>query len=132
MSGRRAVAALLCSLFIALPAAARADSEPIPGQYIVVLKDGASLDAALAEVAGLPGVHVVHVYGHALNGYAAQLPPAALTAVHADPRVDYVVQDRRGDVLVGKAKPPPPPTDPPWNTPQTLPTGIDREGGDLS
>lgn len=132
MSGRRAVAVLLCSLFVALPAAARADSEPIPGQYIVVLKDGASLTSAVASVTALPGVEVIHVYGHALNGYAAQLPPAALAVVQADPRVDYVVQDRRGDVLLGKAKPPPPPPPPSWDTPQTLPTGIDRADGDLS
>jgi subtilisin len=131
MSGRRAIVALLCSLFLALPAAAGADSQPIPGQYIVVLKDGADLTAALADVTDLPGAHVIHVYGHALDGYAAQLSPAALAAVQADPNVDYVVQDRRGDLALAKGRPPPPPP-PPWNTPQTLPTGIDRIDGELS
>jgi subtilisin len=133
MPRRRALVALLCSLFVALPAAAAAaaDTQPVPGQYIVVLNDGADLTAALGDVAGLPGVHVIYVYGHALNGYAAQLPPAALAAVQADPRVDYVVQDRRGELITGRGKPPPPPP-PPWDTPQTLPTGINRADGDLS
>jgi hypothetical protein len=132
MSGRRALVALVCSLFLALPAAAVADSEPIPGQYIVVLEPGSDLSAAIADVERLPGVEVIHVYGHALDGYAARLPDAALAVVKADPRVDYVVQDRQGNLALGKAKPPPPPPPPAWNTPQTLPTGVNREDGDLS
>jgi subtilisin len=133
LPGRRAFVVLLCSLSLVLPAAAAADTEPIPDQYIVVLKRGADLNAAVAGVSGLAGVHVIHVYGHALNGYAAQLPAPALAVVQADPRTDYVVQDRRGELASGKGKPPPPPPPPPpWNTPQTLPTGINRMDGDLS
>lgn len=132
MSRRRVFVALLCSLFLVLPAVAAADSEPVPGQYIVVLKDGASLTAAVDDVSALGGVDVIYVYGHALNGYAAQLPASALAVVKADPRTDYVVQDRRGTPIAGKTRTPPPPPPPSWDTPQTLPTGIDRVDGDLS
>jgi subtilisin len=131
LSGRRVLAALLCALCLVLPTAAEADSQPVPDQYVVVLNDGADLSRAVADMTSLSGAQVVHVYGHALNGYAAKLPAPALAVVKADPRVDYVVQDVRGNPLLGKPPPPPPPP-PPGPPPQSLPTGIDRIDGDLS
>ena len=128
---RRLLAASVCTLSLAVPALAQAESKAIPGQYIVVLNDGADLGQVLANHRSKAGAGVIHVYGHAVNGYAAHLSAAGLERVKADPRVDYVVQDRRSDDVV-QAKPPPPPTNPPYTTPQTLPTGIDRTDGDLS
>jgi subtilisin len=133
MLARRLLAPLLCAAFLLLPSAAQADSEPVPGQYIVVLKHDAVLSQVVASHEATAGADVLFVYGHALNGYAARLTPLGLSVVRADPQVDYVAQDMRGDDLTqGKAKPPPPPPPPPWNTPQTLPTGIDRIDGDQS
>jgi subtilisin len=85
------------------------------GRYIVVLERGASLDSVLSEHASFAGVDVGHTYGHALNGFSAELSPAGLAALRSDSRVAFVSPDR-----VVKA------------VAQTLPTGIDRIDGDLS
>jgi subtilisin len=130
MLARRLLAPILCAAFLLLPAAAQADSEPVPGQYIVVLKDYANLSQVVARHEATASADVLFTYGHALNGYAARLGPVGLGVVKADPLVDYVVQDRRSDDLI-TGKPQPQPTTPPWDTPQTLPTGINRIDADL-
>ena len=80
----------------ALAPGAASAQEPIPGQYIVVLKDGTSSGTALQsrERARSRGGDVQHVYSRVLNGYSAQLDGKALAAVQADPSVAYVEQDR--------------------------------------
>ena len=64
------------------------------GNYIVVLKDGSdtapSPPTTKASQAQTSGAR----YNHALDGYAATLSPAALKAVKADPRVEFVSADR--------------------------------------
>jgi subtilisin len=85
------------------------------GRYIVVLEDNASRNAVLADHAALTGVRIGHSYSHALNGYAATLPSAALEAIQADSRVDFVSPDREVHT-----------------TAQSLPTGIDRIDADTS
>ncbi|MGH3130886.1 MAG: S8 family serine peptidase [Gaiellaceae bacterium] len=84
-------------------------------RYIVVLADGADASAVEAEHGGLSGVEIVHRYRHALNGYAAILPAAALDAIRADGRVLFVSPDREVRIAA-----------------QSLPTGINRIDGDAS
>ncbi len=68
----------------------------IPGQYIVVLKDGTSTTTAVKsrERARTHGGDVQHVYSSALKGYSAKLDKQSLAAVKTDPNVDYVEQDQ--------------------------------------
>ena len=70
-------------------------ADVVPGRYIVVLKRGASSVAKerTKRAARDRGATISHDYRHALNGYAAKLTPAALSAVRADPAVAYVEAD---------------------------------------
>jgi len=97
----------------------------IPDRYIVVLKNGAGQSTArsngqdpeemASEVAQEQGLEVIDTYENALEGFAAEIPEERVDEVHADPRVEFVTQDR-----VVKA------------TAQTLPTGVDRVEADQS
>ena len=87
----------------------------LAARYVVVLDEGVDPDAVAAYHEGFAGVSVVHRYRHALNGYAAEVSPSALSAIQADARVDFVSADR-----VFRA------------TAQSLPTGINRIDGELS
>jgi subtilisin len=117
MRSRLWILSALCAAALALPAAASAEGgTPIPGQYIVVLKNGANGRAVAAEHARSAHARVLQTYDAAIHGYAAQLSSSDLAKVKADPRVDYVTQD-----VAGK------PADA-----QTLPTGVNRIDADLS
>lgn len=72
-----------------------APSQPIPGHYIVVFKSSVSHPAAEAELAmrGLGG-QLRHVYTHALKGFAAAIPDAALPGLRNNPHVDYIEVDQ--------------------------------------
>ena len=91
-----------------------------------MLKDGADNVAVASEHASARGAAVSHRYHHALNGYAAQLSPAALAAIQGDPRVRFVAEEREF-VAVSIC-------DPVNLTPprQCVPAGIDRIDGDRS
>ena len=79
----------------------------IPGQYVVVFKDGASFGGMMAQSLGslnegqlvqalgldAQGVSGQHVYAQALSGFAAKLSAQNLSKLQADPRVKYVEQD---------------------------------------
>lgn len=101
------------------------------GQYIVVLKSGGPADVARAQ-----GVVPSHVYQHALRGFAATLPDAALKRLLDDPNVDYIEPDGRvwaiapGGNKPDKGKPPGDggTIDPPVSS-QVVPWGISRVGG---
>jgi aqualysin 1 len=70
-------------------------SEPIPGQYIVVLRDqSASAGNVAAFVTGRRSGLVLHTYTRALRGFAAKLTDAELEALRADPGVAYIEQDQ--------------------------------------
>jgi subtilisin family serine protease len=116
MSKRLSVLIVICAFALALPAAASAAGQPIPGQYIVVLKDGASGHQVAADHRRSANADVLQTYDAALHGYAARLSSSGLAKVKADPRVSYVTQDVQGK---------------PTFT-QTLPTGINRVDADLS
>ena len=89
---RFAIAVLvLCAVAFA-PVARAVDLSP--QSYIVVLKPG--MDPALmAAVHSVRlGLQVEFVYTHALQGYAALVPAAALDALRNDARVAYVERDQ--------------------------------------
>ena len=78
------------------PLAGEAQPGAIADQYIVVMKSAAG-DAAKERTknkARARGGRVDRDYGHALKGYAASLPAAALAEVRSDPDVAYVEADR--------------------------------------
>jgi subtilisin len=111
---------VLITLTLAVtPAAHKAAAAPqpgvIPGQYIVVFKDGVSVDSTTNAMAQQHGLGVMHTYHAALHGFAATIPDARLAAVKADSRVLFVSEDREIHA-VG----------------QSVPTGIDRIQADAS
>lgn len=63
----------------------------IPGQYIVVLDEDAP--RGLARALAADG-ELLHEYEHALTGFAARLPAAALEGVRQNPHVAYVEEDQ--------------------------------------
>jgi subtilisin len=116
MLRRRFLALALTLGVLAYPAAfaasARADSTS--NQYIVVLKAGTDRAAAVKHAQSLGG-SVFQQYRFALNGYAVELPSAALPLIKADSRVRFVSLNRNATLNA-----------------QILPTGVDRIDGDQS
>ncbi|HEX8646908.1 MAG TPA: S8 family serine peptidase [Thermoleophilaceae bacterium] len=108
-----------------LPASA-AQADPIPGQYIVVLEDGADSAAVAADHKRLAQAEVLDTYSHAVSGYSAKLSTASLREIEADPRVAYVTEDLEDDALLGK-----PGGGGTTQPTQMLPTGINRLDSDL-
>jgi subtilisin family serine protease len=100
-----AIAAGACAAPMPASAASlRTVHAPVPGQYIVVLKDGAAtLDgergpaARVADVAGdIAARHrarLVRSYRSALRGFVVRADARALARLLADPRVAYIEQD---------------------------------------
>ena len=82
-------------------AASPQPSEPIPGQYIVVLRDdlvaSASVSAIAAEMATTYGGELLQTYDAALNGFAVKFAEArsadAVSSLLKDERVELVEQD---------------------------------------
>lgn len=75
--------------------AVRIGEEPIPGQYIVVFRDGVTdVAAATRSKADRHGAAVLHSYAAALKGFSARMTPASAAALAADPDVAYVEQDQ--------------------------------------
>jgi serine protease len=70
-------------------------AEPIPGRYIVVFSDDEAENAAslAGELVPANAGKVHYTYDHALKGFAADLTPAAVQALLANPRVAYVAED---------------------------------------
>jgi aqualysin 1 len=67
---------------------------PIPDRYIVVFRDGVANGRALAaQMVRGAGGELHFTYEHALNGFAATLPPQAITGISRNPNVAYVEQD---------------------------------------
>jgi subtilisin family serine protease len=74
----------------AAPLLSAAPGRGVPGEYIVVLKDGAEPRA----VAAVAGAHPRHVYTAALNGFAATLNAGQLNALRTHGAVAYVEEDQ--------------------------------------
>jgi aqualysin 1 len=79
------------------PAAVELSSQagrPITDRYIVVFRDGVTRGPALAAQLVRAGGGELHfTYEHALNGFAATLPAAAVDGIRRNPNVAYVEQD---------------------------------------
>ncbi|HEX8741752.1 MAG TPA: S8 family serine peptidase [Thermoleophilaceae bacterium] len=82
-----------------------ASARTIPGQYIVVLDDGADAAAVAADHRRRAKADVLDTYSAALDGYAAKLSGAGLEAVRRDPRVASVVPDEEGSMTLGQMSP---------------------------
>ncbi|HEX9994865.1 MAG TPA: S8 family serine peptidase [Acidimicrobiales bacterium] len=100
-----AAVALAAALFAT---ASPASSAPAASRWIVVL-DGApsarSADVA-ADHARRFGLQVTNTYSAALNGYAAVVPNAALSALRNDPAVAFVAPDTPVRVSTTQTNPP--------------------------
>jgi subtilisin len=117
-----AVLALSVTMVGAQPASGAARSR----SYIVVFKDSVARPAALARIqAQAYGARIRFTYSHALKGYAASIPDAAVTRIRADRRVLFVSPDRQV-----QATAPAPCTD--LTLCQRISNGVDRIEGDLS
>jgi subtilisin family serine protease len=69
-------------------------ADPVVGSYIVTMADPAPGAAKVkADEVAVSGGKVEHVYSSALHGFAAQLTPAAASALARDPAVARVEQD---------------------------------------
>jgi len=96
---------------------AAADSDIIPGRYIVVLKKSASPSAVAARQGLRPQV----VYKSAIRGFAGSFSDEAVRRLRADPSVLSVEPDRIVTTYDLSA-----------SSSQVLPTGIDRVDADLN
>ena len=92
------VSGLVLSASIAISGASAAPAKFIPAkskaiadQYIVVLKDGPSINAGF--VASEIGAKPLFVYDAALNGFAAKLNQGQLKQLQKHPEVAYIEQD---------------------------------------
>jgi len=80
-------------------------SKPIPGRYIVVMKQGVADPASEAEeIVRDAGGRGHHRYGHALKGFAATLPEGGVERVRRHPSVQYMEQDQTVSVAVTGAE----------------------------
>ena len=97
-----AIAAAVTSFTVGLSAPAPA---AVVGDYVVVLRDGVSPDAA-ADLAARLGASVHHVYRYALHGYSATFTDTALAAVRRDAGVRIVAPDAIASVDGTQPSPP--------------------------
>ena len=77
--------------------------DPIPGRYIVVLKDGdggpdATAEGFVEEYARTMGVEAIEVFDRTLNGFACSASTDVAERLAADPRVAFVQQDGRKSI----------------------------------
>src|ERR1700682_2505350 len=82
---------------VAVPpkAASIAAANPIPGSYIVVMKDAvANVDGAVDQIGQQYGTSASYRYRSAIKGFAGKLSPAAVAALRKDPRIAYIEQDQ--------------------------------------
>jgi len=76
------------------PSVASGASRPIPGRYVVVFKKTVANPAAEAQaLVRAGGGQLRHSYSHALKGFAATLPEAALSGLRNNPNVESIEQD---------------------------------------
>jgi subtilisin family serine protease len=77
------------------PAPQASVAEAIPGQWIVVFNAGVSDVPGLArQLTATHRGNLRFIYQHALKGFAASLPDAAVTALQHNPNVAYVEADQ--------------------------------------
>ena len=87
----------------------------VADQYVVVLNDDADAATYARAAAHEHGVRILHVYEHALKGFAFRGSAQAARALEHNPRVEFVAADQVVELVA-----------------QTLPTGINRIDADLN
>jgi subtilisin family serine protease len=80
---------LACAVVALAGSATAAEAAPIPGQYIVTVKQGQDPKGIARAVQANPKF----VYGSAINGFAAALNERQLKALRHNPNVELVEQD---------------------------------------
>ena len=105
-----ALAVTLGALFTAPGAGA---ARPSMERVIVLLDAGSNSRAVADELVGAAGGKVLHLYGVAVQGFAAEVPATAVRGLSHHASVRAVTPDQRVSIAV-----------------QQLPTGIDRIEGD--
>ncbi|TXH75168.1 MAG: hypothetical protein E6Q88_03785 [Lysobacteraceae bacterium] len=97
-------AAIVVSPLASQAAELRTARHPVPGEYIVVLKDSAAslahennriarVAAVAGQIAGEHRARLKRSYDRVLRGFAVEADHAALTRLLADPRVAYVEEN---------------------------------------
>ena len=84
-------------------------AEPIPNQYIVVLKDrvkSASVPSLAKDLALQHGGELRFIYRYALKGFAVRMPENAAMALAGDPSVEYVEEDSTVSTITTQLNPP--------------------------
>lgn len=77
------------------PLAMNRGTTPDSSRFIVILKDGVgNVDGVATHLVGMNEGRLIHVYRHALKGFAAHLPLRAVEALRRNPTVAYLEQDR--------------------------------------
>jgi aqualysin 1 len=82
-------------------ASASRAARAIPGQYIVVLKEGADPRSVLA----VSGIREKHLYTAAIRGFSAGLNQGQLNALRHNPSVAYVQEDREVALETSQSSP---------------------------
>jgi subtilisin len=109
------IAAVLAATRLTLLGQAGPPPQSARDVIVVFHDDESDVDGLAAEHGRAYGASVSQLYHSALRGYAARIPAARLGDVQRDPRVAFVSDDRPVQAVA-----------------QTLPTGVDRIGGELS
>lgn len=106
------------------------NGELIPDQYIVVLKDGTTVQAYMGTQLGKAAKDLVHTYAgsRGFQGFAAKMTAEQASAYAQDPKVAYVEQDR-WFVLSDAANAAGNPSSVTAVAAQSTPWGITRVGG---
>ncbi|HEX5525622.1 MAG TPA: S8 family serine peptidase [Solirubrobacterales bacterium] len=105
------------------PASAAEERNP----YIVVFEDSVQAPAALAHSqAEEHNGRLGFVYSHAIKGYSAELPPAAVTALEHDPRIKSISPDGPVELLEEEVGLETENNEGPEISEATTPTGINR------
>lgn len=81
---------------------------PVKGQYIVIFQENArKASSKAAQLISNHGGERLHVYEHALKGFAVKnLPEEAAEAMRKNPNVKHVVQDAYGHIDYSQSNPP--------------------------
>jgi subtilisin family serine protease len=113
----RAAGALLIAVLLCTAGSAVAAPAPAADSWIVLLRDGASVDVALGRARSQLGVRADHAFRTALRGYSARLSQVQRSRLLADPSVVAVVRDEPVTLEAD---------------PQPAPPGVGRVGADPS
>jgi len=88
-------------------AAAPAEGEKVPGQYIVRLRDDVrDVPTLAAQIAILNGGRLDRIYTRAIKGFSVKISDAAAAALARHPLVQYVEQDAWAKLFAEQANPP--------------------------